>query len=95
MVDSVHACGHKVVTAHNLDPIKIFFYFYKLQFGAYEYNSIFKNYEPFYLSAQFYRIWQEVPVLVIVSMLAYFCFLEQLLVRLTILFNELSNLQPK
>ncbi|KAK8581482.1 hypothetical protein V6N13_144506 [Hibiscus sabdariffa] len=28
-----------------------------------------------------YRVWQEVPVLVIVSMLAYFCFLEQLLVR--------------
>ncbi|KAJ7980985.1 RING/U-box protein [Quillaja saponaria] len=28
-----------------------------------------------------YRIWQEVPVLVIVSMLAYFCFLEQLLVE--------------
>ncbi|KAK4788496.1 hypothetical protein SAY86_019815 [Trapa natans] len=27
-----------------------------------------------------YRSWQEVPVLVIVSMLAYFCFLEQLLV---------------
>lgn len=27
-----------------------------------------------------YRMWQEVPVLVIVSMLAYFCFLEQLLV---------------
>ncbi|KAE8655461.1 RING/U-box superfamily protein isoform 3 [Hibiscus syriacus] len=26
------------------------------------------------------RIWQEVPVLVIVNMLAYFCFLEQLLV---------------
>lgn len=29
----------------------------------------------------FNRVWQEVPVLVIVSMLAYFCFLEQLLVR--------------
>ncbi|XP_028072558.1 probable E3 ubiquitin-protein ligase MARCH10 [Camellia sinensis] len=27
-----------------------------------------------------YRIWQEVSILVIVSMLAYFCFLEQLLV---------------
>lgn len=27
-----------------------------------------------------FRAWQEVPVLVIVSMLAYFCFLEQLLV---------------
>ncbi|XP_058101796.1 uncharacterized protein LOC131245973 isoform X2 [Magnolia sinica] len=29
---------------------------------------------------QRYRIWQDVPVLVIVGMLAYFCFLEQLLV---------------
>nr|XP_043634377.1 E3 ubiquitin-protein ligase MARCHF7-like isoform X2 [Erigeron canadensis] len=28
-----------------------------------------------------YGVWQEVPILVIVSMLAYFCFLEQLLVR--------------
>ncbi|OAY51630.1 uncharacterized protein LOC110613164 isoform X2 [Manihot esculenta] len=27
-----------------------------------------------------YRVWHEVPVLVIISMLAYFCFLEQLLV---------------
>ncbi|KAL2332044.1 hypothetical protein Fmac_019625 [Flemingia macrophylla] len=31
-------------------------------------------------SAYFDRAWQELPVLVIVSMLAYFCFLEQLLV---------------
>ncbi|MFQ6627331.1 hypothetical protein Gotur_005299 [Gossypium turneri] len=30
--------------------------------------------------ARGYRVWQEVPVLVIISMLAYFCFLEQLLV---------------
>ncbi|XP_022850986.1 uncharacterized protein LOC111372812 isoform X2 [Olea europaea var. sylvestris] len=28
-----------------------------------------------------YRVWQEVPILVIVGMLAYFCFLEQLLIN--------------
>ncbi|KAJ9555600.1 hypothetical protein OSB04_010214 [Centaurea solstitialis] len=32
------------------------------------------------LSSDVYRVWQEVPILVIVSMLAYFCFIEQLLV---------------
>lgn len=46
---------------------------------------IFKNF-------LFIRVWQEVPVLVIVSMLAYFCFLEQLLVTsdfLAVLFLSL------
>ncbi|XP_077243899.1 uncharacterized protein LOC143884292 isoform X2 [Tasmannia lanceolata] len=33
-----------------------------------------------------YRVWQDVPVLVMVSMLSYFCFLEQLLV---------SNMGPR
>ncbi|XP_076938505.1 uncharacterized protein LOC143606712 isoform X4 [Bidens hawaiensis] len=34
-----------------------------------------------YTDVNAYGVWQEVPILVIVSMLAYFCFLEQLLVR--------------
>lgn len=40
------------------------------------------------LSVQFDRVWQELPVLVIVSMLAYFCFLEQLLVRIEVLSHD-------
>ncbi|GKF22064.1 zinc finger, RING-CH-type, zinc finger, RING/FYVE/PHD-type containing protein [Tanacetum coccineum] len=32
-------------------------------------------------NSDIYRVWQEMPILVIVSMLAYFCFLEQLLVK--------------
>lgn len=33
--------------------------------------------------SEFYRVWQEVPVLVIVSVLLYFCFLEELLIETT------------
>ncbi|XP_076913487.1 uncharacterized protein LOC143572141 isoform X1 [Bidens hawaiensis] len=33
----------------------------------------------FHLSSDIYRVWQEAPILVIVSTLAYFCFLEQFL----------------
>ncbi|KAG4396424.1 hypothetical protein GLYMA_19G180900v4 [Glycine max] len=35
--------------------------------------------------SQQYRVWQNVPILVIINMLAYFCFLEQLLVSINIL----------
>ncbi|KAF8009031.1 hypothetical protein BT93_J0117 [Corymbia citriodora subsp. variegata] len=41
-------------------------------------NTGARRVQPLDLSG--YQMWQEVPVLVIVSMLAYFCFLEQLLV---------------
>ncbi|KAK4355813.1 hypothetical protein RND71_024784 [Anisodus tanguticus] len=35
---------------------------------------------PRYRQVQLIKVWQDVPILVMVSMLAYFCFLEQLLV---------------
>ncbi|KAG8376544.1 hypothetical protein BUALT_Bualt09G0074500 [Buddleja alternifolia] len=38
------------------------------------------RYRQLMTNATICRVWQDVPVLVIVSMLAYFCFLEQLLV---------------
>ena len=37
--------------------------------------------------SRFNNVWQDIPILVIVSMLAYFCFLEQLLVRFSELFT--------
>ncbi|KAK1398447.1 RING-CH-type domain-containing protein [Heracleum sosnowskyi] len=33
--------------------------------------------------SEFYRVWQEVPILVIISVLLYFCFLEELLIETT------------
>uniref|UniRef100_A0A453SX40 Uncharacterized protein n=1 Tax=Aegilops tauschii subsp. strangulata TaxID=200361 RepID=A0A453SX40_AEGTS len=37
-------------------------------------------------AAQQFRFWQDIPILVMVSMLAYFCFLELLLVCAPYLF---------
>ncbi|KAL5063493.1 hypothetical protein RYX36_025230, partial [Vicia faba] len=39
----------------------------------------FRHVQLFSFDKNYYSVWQELPVLVIVSMLAYFCFLEQLL----------------
>ncbi|KAI3995159.1 hypothetical protein MKX01_031961 [Papaver californicum] len=45
-------------------------------------NNTTPNVQRLRSQAPVQQLWQDVPVLVILSMLAYFCFLEQLLVRL-------------
>ncbi|GAB2285100.1 hypothetical protein Dimus_019554 [Dionaea muscipula] len=44
-------------------------------------SSHAQNSASFHAQQSGYRIWQDAPILVIVSILVYFCFLEQLLVR--------------